>query len=200
MYVFRMRRLSQNQLNELEGLTLDYIEAKYPSCITVPEDKVKEYGKSAFADLLPYMGKIRYKTLQLNEGAIKRELGLPEHFRLKSYTQNIETKEWKLVWHDRNDLNNTDNMIEMSIPNHKITRHWLIGLSAIYIADREKVGYWRKMYSIRDELHKATKKKIENSKYYKVNKEMCKLLVRYGLPEIYSREDIRKDLLYMESY
>ena len=200
MYVYKMRKLSDREAQEINGLTFSGLKGINKNYIAFSEKEMVELGKTLYADVKPFLTAITYKSTTVKQKELRRDRKLASQMVLGSCDYYEDKREWILYWFDKENPNNEDSMYRMVLTKDQMEKYLAYNPSTLYVVERQEIGYWRAQHELRERVHKATQKKIENCGYYAVNKAMSEELVKAGLAKKFLKEAERKSLCYLEWY
>ena len=191
MYVYRLRRLSDAEMEDLHGLNMDELEKRY---MVFYGDSVDEYP-SGIQHILPFLRKIEHvRTKTFNMERCMEHYGIPKDWiRTGAAYGNSVQFSFRKRFEEIREEDNLD--YDPSIPDSpeklKVKRvkysdevkeidmtseeydQFLEDIeTSVYVCDGEDILYWRKEYDLQDMIYSLYEGQIENCGYHALNDDM----------------------------
>ena len=187
MYCMRARKLTESEVNKVNGLDLDKIPYR-----VIIKDKEYEENKNLYENLKDYLTPVKCKTSYWDVDKIKKDFKIPKTAYLFGVSYRNDDTVFSFAWKRKEEKKYKD----VAIRDEDKDNYTKSGLEDTFVVDTKEIGYWRKAYNLQDEIHDACDERIYNCGYYKVNDKMLKAMQR--TEKLIG--ETKDDLFYMESY
>ena len=176
MYVYKITKFTDEEVDAVSKMTYDEIIekfkldnfgtfVKYTSCEYI-------HLMPEYAELLPFLSKIRIPCRYIDLRKIKEDYKIPEDLFKTDCDKITEDNKTYIVFHFE-DFDYTRN-IDVKIPEDIFHESYTFEeYTDFYFWKTTEIQYWRKNYELRDILHnRCIKSDVENCGWYRVTDEM----------------------------
>lgn len=175
MYLYKIQKPMENT-EQLSKMGYENIHKKY--YIITENDETPPN----FQSIIKFTTKIKTKQKYTDCDKLKRNNNIPVSARLiASYSQQQGT-----ITHIFQE-ENMDEPKSVTLPTEQLNAEYTAYKDiTAYVFDTEEIGYWRKEYDLREDIHAACDIPIKNCGYYPITNEMWNTIEKAD-PDIYDK-------------
>lgn len=171
-YTYLISKLSDDDIEEICGMSVNKIEYDYPSYRIFYVDDYDKYDRSLIEDVAPYIQYTKAYRRVFNEDVFKKDYEIPQDAKLIGLGYRDGDIHMTYECRDKNYRK------EFYIDSNKYNSYYSLNPSDIGVCDSVDIEYWRKNWDFQDELSKYVN--IENCKYTLLNEEALEIVKGYS--------------------
>ena len=172
MYIYRAKRVSEEDLKAINGMSRDDIDNKFPRALVVTNEDYDDYP-SLYTELLPYMSPVNVKNTYIDLVKLKEAYGIPENAYISGEAHENSKISYFFTIPDATEGKRVTLTYEEM--EEKFTFERTDEARIVFI---KEVFYWRKAYDIQNKFYESHP--VENCGYYKVScDELAEIADKY---------------------
>lgn len=161
MYLHKVRKLNEKEIKSIIGKTIDEaLDVNYDIAIWRADEKMD-------SNLLPYSCVVKLKADVLEEDRLMKENGIPNDAVVGGYEIGEDEIELSFKYKENDELKHKD----VKLSRKEFEGYFHYDEQDCYVCFMEEIGYWRKDYDLRDEIHYMLGE-VDNCQYKKVTEEL----------------------------